>query len=389
MSLDGPGISAPADPRVQRQRLIDERMMRHALALGRRGLGNTWPNPAVGAVVWRMDEDVPVIVGRGFTQPGGRPHAETVALAQAGEAARGASLAVTLEPCSHHGHTAPCCDAVVAAGVARVVSAIEDPDPRVNGRGHIRLRAAGVIVEVGVLAREARAANLGFVRRIVDKRPMVTLKMAQTADGYAAALEGTRLLITSEAANRRVHMMRAQHDAVLVGIETALADDPYLTCRLPGLADRSPVRVVADASLRLPLDSALVRTAAGVPVWVLSALDAPLEREAALAQRGVVVERVPRGPGGRLSLPDALAVLARRGITRVLCEGGPALAAGLAEAGLVDIVVTLTGPVPLGRPGRPAIPPALSALTADAHLFECGRTARLGPDLMQSWIRRH
>jgi diaminohydroxyphosphoribosylaminopyrimidine deaminase/5-amino-6-(5-phosphoribosylamino)uracil reductase len=390
MASTGPGATAaPADPRLARQRAIDERMMRHALALGRRGLGNTWPNPAVGAVVWRMDGDVPVIVGRGFTQPGGRPHAETVALAQAGEAARGASIAVTLEPCSHHGHTAPCCDAIVAAGIARVVSAIEDPDPRVNGRGHIRLRAAGVDVEVGVMAREARAANLGFVRRIVDKRPMVTLKLASTADGFAAPLDGPRLLITGEAANRRVHMMRAQHDAVLVGIGTALADDPQLTCRLPGLASRSPVRVVADAALRLPLDGALVRTASGVPVWVIAALDAPAGRDTSLAERGVLVERVARGPDGHLSLPDVLAVLARRGVTRVFCEGGPALAAGLARARLVDVVVAITGESPLGRPGLPAIPPELAALTADSHLFESGPAVRLGPDTLQSWTRRH
>ena len=221
--------------------------MRHALSLARRGLGNTWPNPAVGAVIWHMTPDGPVIVGRGFTQPGGRPHAEPMALQMAGEAARGASMAVTLEPCSHHGKTPPCADAICDAGMARVVSAIEDPDPRVNGRGHIHLRAHGVEVVVGPLARDARLVNLGFIRRIVDGRPLVTVKLASTADGFAARLKTgnsgvERLLITGADANARVHLMRAEHDAVVVGINTVLDDDPLLTCRLPGLEHRSPVR---------------------------------------------------------------------------------------------------------------------------------------------------
>lgn len=366
---------------------FDERMMRHALALGRRGLGTTWPNPAVGAVVWRMDPAGPVVLGRGFTQPGGRPHAEPLALAQAGEAARGAILSVTLEPCSHHGQTAPCADAVREAGIARVVSAIEDPDPRVNGRGHIHLRAAGIEVRTGVLAKDARRANLGFIRRIVDRRPMVTLKLARTPDGYAGRLAGPRLLITGEEANARVHMMRAMHDAVMVGIGTVLADDPLLTCRLPGLEDCSPVRVVLDSALRIPLTSRLVRSARDVPVWIVAAADGGRGNEPALIALGAQVIRVPRGASGSLEIAAALRALAERGITRVLCEGGPRLAAALQSADVIDAAALLTGPAPLGVPGLPALPAGLAEHLADARHFEADPAEPLGRDMLQSFSR--
>jgi diaminohydroxyphosphoribosylaminopyrimidine deaminase/5-amino-6-(5-phosphoribosylamino)uracil reductase len=366
---------------------VDERMMRHALALGRRGLGTTWPNPAVGAVVWRMGPSGPVVLGRGFTQPGGRPHAEPLALAQAGEAARGAILSVTLEPCSHHGQTAPCADAVREAGIARVVSAIEDPDPRVNGRGHIHLRAAGVEVRTGVLAREARRANLGFIRRIVERRPMVTLKLARTKDGYAARLAGPRLLITGEEANARVHMLRAMHDAVMVGIGTVLADDPLLTCRLPGLEDRSPVRVVLDSDLRIPLTSRLLRGAREVPLWIVAAEDGPAGNEAALTALGAEVIRIPRGPGGPLDVTAALRGLAARGVTRVFCEGGPRLAGALHAADVIDAAVLLTGAEPLGEPGLPALPAGLVAHLSDRRQFEADAAEPLGRDTLQSFSR--
>jgi diaminohydroxyphosphoribosylaminopyrimidine deaminase/5-amino-6-(5-phosphoribosylamino)uracil reductase len=374
------------------ERLIDERMMRHALALGRRGLGNTWPNPAVGAVVWRMEGGAPIILGRGWTQPGGRPHAETVALAQAGEAARGAFMAVTLEPCSHFGKTAPCCNAIRDAGIARVVSAIEDPDPRVNGRGHIVLRASGVEVQVGVLAREARAANLGFIRRVVDKRPSVTLKLARTVDGYAGRSGGERLLITGADAGARVHMLRAQHDAVLIGLGTALADDPQLTCRLPGLQERSPVRVVLDSLLQLPIGSRLVQTARETPTWVIAGPEASSAAEIALTGFGVEVLRVPGGPGRiGLDLQAALEALAHRGVTRVLCEGGPRLADRLADEGLVDTLIVLTSPDPFtpgDGEGLLVFGPALTRLVQDAHGFERGPETMLGRDRMQRFTRR-
>src|SRR5271165_1670449 len=237
----------------------DARFMALALALGRRGLGQTWPNPSVGAVVVRQEGDVPIIVGRGVTCAGGRPHAETEALARAGFAARGSTLYVTLEPCSHHGKTPPCADAIVQAGVARVVSALEDPNPEVAGRGHAKLRAAGIAVDVGVGAEEARRAHAGHIRRVVDGRPHVTLKLAVSADGKAGLAGRRPTTITGEAAHARVHLMRATHDAILVGIGTVMADDPLLTCRLPGMKVGSPIRVVLDAGLRTPAASRLAR----------------------------------------------------------------------------------------------------------------------------------
>src|SRR6266853_4130765 len=260
---------------TQDSALHDARFMSLALALGRRGLGNTWPNPAVGAVVVRQEgepDGEPVIVGRGWTQPGGRPHAETEALRRAGAAARGATLYATLEPCSHHGKTPPCTDAIMAAGIARVVSAIEDPNA-LAGRGHALLRASGIVVDVGVGAAEARRAHAGHIRSVCDHRPHLSLKLAVSADGKTGLAGRKPAPITGEAARERVHLMRAMNDAILIGIGTALADDPQLTCRLPGMASRSPVRVVLDAALRLPVASALATSAGATPVWVVAAPD--------------------------------------------------------------------------------------------------------------------
>jgi diaminohydroxyphosphoribosylaminopyrimidine deaminase/5-amino-6-(5-phosphoribosylamino)uracil reductase len=250
---------------------LDTRFMALALALGRRGLGTTRPNPAVGAVVVRQDGGEPVIVGRGWTQAGGRPHAETEALARAGDGARGATLYVTLEPCSHHGRTPPCAEAIVAAGIARVVSALEDSNPEVAGSGHARLRQAGIAVDIGVGAEEARRAHAGHIRRVRDGRPHITLKLAISADGKAGLAGRRPVAITGEAARDFVHMLRATQDAILVGIGTALADDPLLTCRLPGMGGRSPVRVILDANLRLPPGSRLAQGARAVPVWSVAA----------------------------------------------------------------------------------------------------------------------
>src|SRR5215467_1360066 len=270
----------------------DARFMALALALGRRGLGRTWPNPAVGAVIVRNDGAGPVIVGRGWTQPGGRPHAETEALRRAGEAARGATLYVTLEPCSHHGKTPPCADAIVAAGIARVVSAMVDPNPEVSGAGHWRMAEAGVVVEVGVGAEEAARAHAGHIRRVRGGRPHVLLKLAVSADGKAGLAGRRPAAITGEAARARVHGLRAVSDAVLTGIGTALADDPLLTCRLPAMAARSPVRLVLDSALRLPPAGKLVASAHEVPLWVLAAEGAPNERAQALQRLGAEVLRV-------------------------------------------------------------------------------------------------
>src|SRR5215475_3373013 len=266
-------------------RWFDERFMSLALALGRRGLGNTWPNPAVGAVVVRHDGE-PVIVGRGWTQPRGRPHAETEALRRAGAAARGATLYATLEPCSHQGKTPPCTDAIIAAGIARVVSAIEDPNA-LAGRGHALLRECGIAVDVGVGAAEARRAHAGHIRRVCDHRPHVSLKLAVSADGKAGLADRKPVSITGEAARARVHLMRAMNDAILVGVGTALADDPQLTCRLPGMGRFSPVRVVLDTQLRMRSGCVLARSARTTPVWVVTLPDAAPVTAGALAGQGV------------------------------------------------------------------------------------------------------
>ncbi|MDT2022490.1 bifunctional diaminohydroxyphosphoribosylaminopyrimidine deaminase/5-amino-6-(5-phosphoribosylamino)uracil reductase RibD [Methylocella sp. CPCC 101449] len=326
----------------------DEHLMAATIALGRRQHGLTAPNPAVGALVVRDG----VIVGRGATRKGGRPHAETEALAQAGELARGATLYVSLEPCAHFGVTPPCAQATITAGIARVVSALEDPDPRVAGQGHRMMREAGVEVVVGVGAAQARRAHLGHILRVTEGRPQVTLKLAETADGFAAGgPHDRRLHITGIAANNYVQMLRATHDAIMVGIGTVLADDPLLTVRLPGLDDRQPLRVVLDSNLQLPLRSRLVTTAAEVPVLVICAADADATAEAALAQAGIAVVRVARDDDGHLDLAAALHVLAGRGVTRVFSEGGPQVAGRLIGLGLADECILLTAPKPFAREG--------------------------------------
>jgi diaminohydroxyphosphoribosylaminopyrimidine deaminase/5-amino-6-(5-phosphoribosylamino)uracil reductase len=328
----------------------DARFMALALALGRRGLGRTWPNPAVGAVIVKQG----AIVGRGWTQDGGRPHAEVEALRRAGEAARGATLYVTLEPCSHHGKSPPCADAVIAAGIARVVSALEDPNPEVAGQGHARLRAAGIAVDIGIGAEDARRDHAGHIDRFIKGRPHVLLKLAISADGKAGAAGRRPVAITGEPARDRVHLLRARSDAIMVGIGTVLADDPLLTCRLPGMASYSPVRLVADARLRLPLTSRLVQTARETPVWVLTGVDAPPDAARALADRGVAVLRVP-GSGGRLDLEGALKGLAAKGIARLMVEGGPTLAAAFVAADLVDEAVLFHSATAVGSEGIDAL----------------------------------
>jgi diaminohydroxyphosphoribosylaminopyrimidine deaminase/5-amino-6-(5-phosphoribosylamino)uracil reductase len=331
----------------------DQRFMALALALGRRGQGRTWPNPAVGAVVVRNG----VIVGRGWTQPGGRPHAEPVALQQAGEAARGATLYVTLEPCSHVGKSPPCADATIAAGIARVVSAIEDPNPEVAGQGHARLRAAGIIVDIGLGAAEAARDHAGHFRRIRDGRPHVILKLAVSSDDRIAASGHKPVAITGEAARARVHLLRAQCDALLVGIGTVLADDPLLTCRLPGMAARSPARVVLDRALRIPGDSRLVHSARETPLWVMtsSLSEAPAAMKLGAAGAQVMRVATTTAPPPGLDLPAVLHALSEKGITRLMVEGGARVASSFAEAGLVDEFWLLRGPEAIGADGVAAL----------------------------------
>jgi diaminohydroxyphosphoribosylaminopyrimidine deaminase / 5-amino-6-(5-phosphoribosylamino)uracil reductase len=340
----------------------DARLMRLALSLGERHLGRTWPNPSVGAVVVRNDAGGPIILAQGITHPGGRPHAERIALERAGTAARGATLYVSLEPCSHHGRTSPCVDAVLAAGVSRVVTALEDPDPRVSGRGHDLLRARGVEVITDILRSEARRAHRGHIVRVTRERPAVTLKLAQTQAGVAGRRSGPRLMITGADANRRVHLMRSHADAILVGVGTVLADDPLLTVRLPGIAHQ-PVRVILDTHLRTPLTCRLVSSAREIPTWIVAAAEASDEAVRNLSAAGVTVIRARSGPDGRLDLVDALSSLSQRGLTRVFCEGGPSLAEALAAADLVDECVLITSDGE-SRGDVRAVNPALGAALA-------------------------
>jgi diaminohydroxyphosphoribosylaminopyrimidine deaminase/5-amino-6-(5-phosphoribosylamino)uracil reductase len=344
----------------------DQRFMALALALGRRGQGRTWPNPAVGAVVVKDG----VIVGRGWTQPGGRPHAEPEALRRAGEAARGATLYVTLEPCSHFGKSPPCADAIIAAGIVRVVSAIEDPNPEVAGQGHARLRAAGITVDIGLDASEAARDHAGHFRRVRDQRPHVILKLAVSSDDKIAAAGHKPVAISGEAARARVHLLRAQCDAVLVGIGTVMADDPRLTIRLPGMEARSPVRAVLDPRLRIPGTSRLVHSARETPLWVMASELAEAPAAMKLGAAGAQVIRL--APAKTSPWLDPLAVLhalAEKGITRLLVEGGARVASSFVAAGLVDEVWLLRGPDPIGADGIAALDALpLSAITQSPAL---------------------
>jgi diaminohydroxyphosphoribosylaminopyrimidine deaminase / 5-amino-6-(5-phosphoribosylamino)uracil reductase len=369
--------SAAADPQE------DLRWMAAALNLGSRSLGLTAPNPAVGAILVNDG----AVVGRGATAPGGRPHAERIAIEQAGEAARGATLYVTLEPCSHFGVSGPCADAVIAAGVARVVSAMEDPNPLVGGEGHARLRAAGIAVSVGAGAAQARRDHLGHILRVTTARPCVTLKLAETADGFASAsAHDARLRITGPVADLRVQVMRATHEAIMVGIETALVDDPALTVRLPGV-DRKPLRVVLDTHLRLPERSRLAATAREAPTLVIAGQEAPDEAARRLEDAGMMIERVPLDAEAHVDLHHALRALAARGITRAFSEGGPKVAARLIALELADQVALITAEKPLGRPGVAALDPEARAALIDGSRYRPVETAVYGQDTMRLWER--
>jgi diaminohydroxyphosphoribosylaminopyrimidine deaminase / 5-amino-6-(5-phosphoribosylamino)uracil reductase len=362
---------------------IDRRFMQLALTLGRRGQGRTWPNPAVGAVVVKDG----VMVGRGWTQPGGRPHAEPEALKRAGDAARGATLYATLEPCSHHGRSPPCADAIIAAGIARVVSAIEDPNPEVAGQGHARLRAAGITVDVGLCALEAAYDHAGHFRRVRDKRPHVILKLAVSADDKIGAAGCAPVAITGEAARTRVHLLRAQCDAILVGIGTVLADDPLLTCRLPGMEGRSPVRLVLDRSLRIPSGCRLVHSARQTPLWLMTSELAEAPAAAKLGAAGAQVIRVAAEPATGLDVLAVLDALAERGITRLMVEGGSRVASSFVAAGLVDEAWLLRGAGAVGVGGVAALDALpLSAIT-QSQGFKLRASESLGKDTLTVYER--
>ncbi len=354
--------------------------MAHALRLAARGLGNVWPNPAVGCVLLRDGR----IVGRGWTQPGGRPHAERRALDQAGDLARGATAYVTLEPCAHHGKTPPCAEGLIAAGVARVVTALTDPDPRVAGKGHAMLRAAGIEVCEGVLAPEAARLNAGFLKRVTQGLPFVTLKLATTLDGRIATASGESRWITGPAARRHVHLMRLAHDAVMVGAGTARADDPDLTVRDMGAVPQ-PVRVVLDSRLGHSPDSRLGRTARAAPVWMLHGPDAPKAARMAWAETGAEVIEVSADATGQVQARAALQALADRGLTRVLCEGGGQLAASLVAERLVDDLATYQAGALIGADGRAGLGALGLAALADAPRLTLRETQTVGADLFSLW----
>lgn len=358
----------------------DARWMNSALALARRALGRTWPNPAVGCIIVRDGK----VLGRGHTRPGGRPHAETEALAQASDAA-GATAYVTLEPCAHHGRTPPCADALVAAGIRRVVCPLVDPDPRVAGRGFARLRAAGVRVDIGALAAEAARLNAGFLSRIRHGRPHVLLKLATTLDGRIATATGESRWITGPASRARVHMMRAEADAIMIGAGTARADDPSLDVRLPGLADRSPVRVVADPGLSLDPESRLARSAGAVPVWLIARADADQAKAAALEAKGIRILTAGTTPNGALDPAAMLRNLADAGLTRVLCEGGGQLSASLLAAGLVDELALFQAGKVFGGDGIPAVGGFGLAALADAPGLALDSVETVGTDTLSIW----
>jgi diaminohydroxyphosphoribosylaminopyrimidine deaminase/5-amino-6-(5-phosphoribosylamino)uracil reductase len=362
----------------------DQRFMQLALTLGRRGQGRTWPNPAVGAVVVKDG----VIIGRGWTQPGGRPHAEPEALKRAGEAARGARLYVTLEPCSHIGKSPPCADAIIAAGIARVVSAIEDPNPEVAGQGHAKLRAAGIAVDIGLGATEAARDHAGHFRRVRDKRPHVILKLAVSSDDKIGAAGRKPVAISGEAAKARVHLLRAQCDAILVGIGTVRADDPLLTCRLPGMEARSPVRVVLDRNLRIPGSSRLVHSARETPLWVMTSSLAEAAAAMKVGAAGAQVIRVATAtPPPGLDLAAVLGALSEKGITRLLVEGGARVASSFVATGLVDEVWLLRGADPVGADGVPALDALpLTALT-ESPAFKVRASETLQRDTLTIYER--
>ncbi len=361
----------------------DGHYMRAALSLARRGLGTVWPNPAVGCVLVNDG----VVVGRGWTQPGGRPHGETEALGRAGALARGATAYVGLEPCAHHGKTPPCTDALIAAGVKRVVAAMEDPDPRVSGRGFAKLRDAGIAVETGLLAKEAAEINAGFLMRLAKGRPLVTLKLAATLDGKIATSSGESQWITGEAARNRAHLMRATNDAVVVGANTVIGDDPLLTCRLPGIETRNPVRIVFDGGLRVPLTAKLIAQAKLVPTWIVHRHGVDAARREAFRDCGVELIEASTTTTGEMDLAASFAELGKRGLTRVLVEGGSRFAGALLAADLVDRLAWFRAPSLLGGDAMPSVEAFGIAKLAEAPRFKRLSVEIVGDDLLETLTR--
>ena len=354
----------------------DARFMRQAIGLARRGLGQTWPNPSVGCLIVQGGQ----IVGRGWTQKGGRPHAEAMALAQAHDAARGATAYVTLEPCAHHGATPPCADALIGAGVARVVVACIDPDPRTAGQGIQKLQAGGLVVAFGLMEQEAKRLNAGFMRRIETGLPWVTWKTATSLDGRIALHNGESRWITGAEARRHVHHVRARHDAILTGVGTVLADDPLLSVRFDGYSGRQPLRIVMDSRLRTPLTSNIVRTARDHATQLFAIESCDPVRRRAFEETGVAVRIVGAGPDYLPDPAEVLRSLAADGVTRVLLEAGGRLSAAFLQAGLIDEIYWYRAGTTIGGDGIPAIAPLGVDRLADVAHFLCLEERPIGSD---------
>jgi len=355
--------------------------MQAALGLASRGLGQVWPNPAVGCVLVREDLGGSV-VGRGWTQPGGRPHAETEAISRAGELSRGATAYVTLEPCDHQGQTGPCSQALIDAGIGKVVIACTDPDPRVSGEGIIRLEKCGVEVRTGLEKGAAERLNAGFFSRIIRNRPVVTLKTATSMDGCIATRSGDSQWITGPQARSYGHLLRARHDAILTGIGSILSDNPLLTCRLPGLEGQSPHRVIVDSQLRIPDNCDLVKSAKHYPATIITSDNSSVNVRNSLIKSGVEVIACHQDSQGQIDLDSALQLLSEKGITRLLVEAGAKLTGAFLKGDLVDVIAWFRAPIFIGEDG-------LSALTSldmdklnDAKRYSRLATTRLGDDIL-------
>jgi diaminohydroxyphosphoribosylaminopyrimidine deaminase/5-amino-6-(5-phosphoribosylamino)uracil reductase len=364
--------------------VTDAQHMRAAITLARRGLGETAPNPSVGCVIVKDN----AVIARARTAAGGRPHAESAALRIAGAAARGATAYVSLEPCSHHGKTPPCANALVEAGIARVVIGTRDPNPIVNGQGILLLRTAGIEVTENILNAEAQAVISGFAMVQTAGRPLLRLKLASTLDGKIATRSMESQWLTGQAARRAAHAMRGRHDAILVGVGTVLADDPELTCRIDGFRSARLVRIVVDSHLRTPLLSKLVSTADQSPVWILHRNGADPIRKQALENAGVRLLEVA-GDNSGVDLAAALQALGKAGLTRILAEGGASIAAALLRAQLVDRLAWFHAPGIIGADGWPAAQAFGIEHLADMPRFTLLAQERWGNDLLSTFTATH
>ncbi|UXM93945.1 bifunctional diaminohydroxyphosphoribosylaminopyrimidine deaminase/5-amino-6-(5-phosphoribosylamino)uracil reductase RibD [Bartonella sp. HY329] len=331
---------------------MHQRFMEAAIRLGRQNLGCTAENPSVGAVIVKKINGKPIIIGIGVTAVGGRPHAEPQALQQAGGSAKGATAYVTLEPCSHHGKTPPCVDALIAAGVKRVVIALEDPDPRVSGRGIARLKAAGIDVVQDIAREKAFEGLAGFLTRITKKRPFITQKLALSQDGYIGRVGEANTPITGNLSKARTHILRAESDAILVGVGTVKIDDPMLDCRLPALEHRSPIRIVLDGHLSISVESRLVLSAKQIPVWIICNEKNDQNKQKLLEALGCRI--IPFGENIHNHLNELMEFLGREGINNLLVEGGTKVAQSFYDIGLIDRLILLKSNQKIGINGYAA-----------------------------------